>query len=158
FAVTAAAREQPAGPKKKTDQDLIQGIWDIVGLESGGKAQPAANYKGNTFLITRDKAVLREGVNPFIEFTFALEPAKTPRSIELTTIKGNSVHGIYKLDGDDLTLTVSLSGTRPGDFATRTGGDSETFILKRSQWERYSDKNYGFAADFPTRPTESKRD
>ncbi len=150
--------QQPSDPKKKTDPELLQGIWEIVGLENGGKAHPAANYKGNTLAFTKDKATLRESGYQSIEFTFSLDPAKTPKTIELTA-RGNQIHGIYKLDGDDLTLSVSLGGLRPpGEFATKTGGDSETFTLKRSLWVRYTDKTFGFTADFPAKPTETKRD
>ena len=150
--------QQPTEPKKKTDPELLLGIWEIVGLESDGKAKPAQNYQGNTFTFTKDKAVLREGGFQSIEFAFSLDAAKSPKTIELT-VRGNLIHGIYKLDGDDLTLTVSPGGLRPpAEFATKTGGDSETFLLKRSQWERYTDKAFGFAADFPAKPTETHRD
>lgn len=157
FLCGASLAQQPSD-SKKTDLEQLQGIWDIVGLESGGKAQPAANYKGNSFYFSKEKARLRESGFSQIEFTLALDPTKSPKTIELTA-RGNAIHGIYKLDGDDLILTVSLGGMRPPlEFATKVGGDSETFILKRSQWQRYSDKTHGFAIDFPTKHTESKRE
>lgn len=149
--------QQPTETRKKTDLELLQGIWEITGLENGGKAQPAGNYKGNTFTFTKDKARLREIGFQSIEFTFALDPSKSPKTIELTT-RGNLIHGIYKLDDDELTLTVSLGGLRPpGEFATKAGGDSETFLLKRSLWERYTDKTHGFVVDLPPRLTETTR-
>jgi hypothetical protein len=54
---------------------------------------------------------------------------------------------------------VSIGGPqRPAEFATKAGGDTETFTLKRSKWERYTDKTFGFVADFPGKPAESKRE
>lgn len=159
FVVTGSiTAQQPNEQKKKTDLELLQGIWEIDGLENAGKAQPAANHKGNTITFTKDKATLREVGFQSIEFTFSLDPTKTPKTIELSA-RGNLIHGIYKLDGDNLTLSVSLGGLRPPtEFATKTGGDSETFILKRSLWERYTDKTFGFTADFPAKPIETTRD
>jgi len=161
FALAGQTTAQQPEPKKKTDLELLQGSWEIVGLEAGGKAEPAQNYRGNTFAFTRNKgtdvAILREGIYP-LEFTFTLDPAKTPKAIDLTT-KGNTARGIYKLDGDDLVVCVSIGGSqRPTEFATKAGGDTETFTLKRSKWERYSDKAFGFSVEFPGKPAESKRD
>src|SRR5262245_11663175 len=111
FACQTVAR-QPAEQKPKTDLELLQGTWEIVGLETGGQAEAEKNYEGNTFTFRRDKgadvAVLKEGGFPGfppVEFTFTLDPSKAPKAIDLTT-RGTAVRGIYKLDGDDLTLTV----------------------------------------------------
>jgi uncharacterized protein (TIGR03067 family) len=160
LACTAAA-QQPDG-KKKTDLELIQGTWLITGLESGGKQQSDKAFKGNLFIFSKAKglraAVLVERGYPPVEFTFSLEPDKTPKEITLTT-KGIKALGIYKLDGDDdLTISMSLGGSRPSEFATRLGGDTETFTLKRNRWERFIDQGLGYSIDFPGKPVEARRD
>ena len=160
FACTAAAQQPTL--RKKSDLELIQGSWWINGLESGGKQQSDKAFKGNVFIFSKVKiantAVLIERGYPPVEFTFALDPTRTPKTIALTT-RGNTVHGIYKLEGDDLTISMSLGGSRPGEFATRAGGDTETFTLKRNRWERFSSlKELGFSIDFPGKPTETKRE
>lgn len=160
FACTAAA-QQP-NLRKKSDLELIQGSWWINGLESGGKQQSDKAFKGNLFTFSKVKmantAVLIERGYPPVEFTFALDPTRAPKTIDLTT-RGNTVHGIYKLEADDLTICMSLGGSRPSEFATRAGGDTETFTLKRNRWERYSGlKELGFSIDFPGKPTETKRE
>lgn len=160
FSHTAIARQEPkakAEPKVRTDQELIQGTWQIVGLEANGKPEPAANYKGNAITFSKDKATLREGNYPAIDFTFTLDPTKTPRAIDLTA-KTVVIRGVYKLEGDDLTLSLSVGGSRPADFATKAGGESETFTLKRVPWERYSDKAFGFSVEMVGKPEERKRD
>jgi len=143
-------------PKQNSDQYLIEGTWLIVGLEAGGKAEPEQNYRGNTFAISKDKATLREGKHPPIEFTWAIDPTKTPKAIDLTA-KHVSLRGIYKFEGDELTLCLGIGPNRPTDFVTKAGGDMETFSLKRSLWERYSDKTFGFGVDLPGKPEERKR-
>src|SRR5690349_12379170 len=72
----------------KTGQEVVQGGWLIVGLEAGGKAEPEKKYRGNTFRFTKDKETLREGQYPPVELNFTLGPARTPRTIGLTTKKG----------------------------------------------------------------------
>jgi uncharacterized protein (TIGR03067 family) len=160
FAFACAATAQQPEPKKKTDQELIKGTWRIVGLESGGKTQSEKGISGNTFEFSKvkgvDTVVLMERAYPPVEFAYSLDPTKSPKEINLAT-KGNRALGIYKLEGDDLTICLSLGGSRPADFATRAGGDTETFTLKRNRWERYSEKGLGFSIEFPGRPTESKR-
>jgi uncharacterized protein (TIGR03067 family) len=159
FACTAAAQQPNL---KKSDLELIRGSWWIIGLESGGKQQSDKAFKGNTFSFSKvkmvDTASLAERGYPPVEFTFALDPTRTPKTIDLTT-RGNTAHGIYKLDSDDLTICMSLGGSRPTEFTTRAGGDTETFTLKRNRWERYSGgKELGFSIDFPGKPTEIQRD
>jgi hypothetical protein len=103
-------------------------------------------------------AVLIERAYQKVEFTYSLDPAKSPKEINLTT-KGNKALGIYKLDGDDdLTICVGLGGSRPGEFVTRPGGDTELFTLKRNRWERFTEKELGFSIDFPGKPIESTRE
>ena len=70
---STAAPQQPEA-KQKTDQELFQGIWEIVGLENGGKAQPNTNFQGNTLTFTKDKLLLKEGIFPPLEFTFCARP------------------------------------------------------------------------------------
>lgn len=159
LAVGSAADEPaPKGdPKARTDPELFQGTWAIVGLETGGKAAPEKNYRGNTFTFAKDKATLREGNFPPIEFALALDPGKAPRTIDLSA-KNAAVRGIYKFDGDTLTLCLSIGPNRPVEFATKAGGDTELFTLKRSLWERYSDKTFGYSVDLPGKPEERKRE
>src|SRR5262249_27015798 len=146
-------------PKAKKDLDLFQGTWDIVGLETGGKAESEKNYKGNTFRFDKDKATLREGAFPQVEFTFTLDPTKTPKAIDLAG-KNNVpvIRGIYKLDGDNLTLSLGIGAARPTEFATKAGGDNEVFLLRRNHWERYADKGNGFSVEMPGRPEERRYD
>lgn len=154
------AAQEPV-PKKKSDLDAIIGTWWIVGLENGGKTHPEKTFRGNTFSFGRMKganiATLAEGKYTPVEFGFSLDPTRTPKSLDLV-LRGNTVRGIYKLEGDDLTICMSLGGPRPTDFATRAAGDTETFTLKRSYWERYIDKTFGFSVEFPGKPIETRKE
>jgi uncharacterized protein (TIGR03067 family) len=170
-AVAHSEARQPAptpkgkvAPKQKTDLELIQGTWAVVGLEAGGKAEPEKNYRGSTLTFGKvkgaDTATLREGKFDPIEFGYKLDPAATPKAIEFSLpARGVTFRGVYKLEGNDLTICVSTGGPQPTEFATRAGGDTELFTLKRGQWERYADnREFGFRVDMPGRPDELRRE
>ena len=151
-----------AAAKQKPDAELILGTWTVVGLESGGKAESDKNYRGNSITFARgkgqDTATLRErGFDP-VEFAYKLDPAATPRVIDLALPgRGVTFRGIYKLDGDDLTVCISNGGARPTDFSARAA-DTELFTLKRGHWERYSDRDFGFSVEMPGKPEERRRE
>jgi uncharacterized protein (TIGR03067 family) len=151
--------QQPA-QKQKSDLELIQGTWWIVRLESGGN-KSEKGLKGNSFTFAKvkgsDVATLVERPHDPIQFELALDPIQSPKAIDLST-KSTKAPGIYELKGDDLTICVSLGGSRPTEFMTQAGGDTEIFTLRRNRWEKHNDKGLGFSIDFPGRPTESKRE
>jgi uncharacterized protein (TIGR03067 family) len=156
--VQGSPADQPPPPASKPDGELIQGSWSIIGLEAGGKAEPEKTYRGNTFTFSKDKALLQERGHPPIDFTYTLDPTKSPKAIDLVTAKGSSpLRGIYKLAGDDLVLCLSLGGGRPTEFVTRPGGDTETFTLKRIRWQRFTDKTIGASVELPGPPEEGVR-
>jgi len=155
---TTSPAQQPASIKAaKSDVELIQGAWVIVGLETGGKAESDKNYRGNTFTFSKDKVVLKEGNFPSIEFSLTLDATKSPKTIDLAS-KYVTLRGIYKLESDDLTLSLGIGAGRPTEFATKTGGETETFTLKRSKWEKYTHPATGFTVEMPGKPEEITRE
>jgi uncharacterized protein (TIGR03067 family) len=161
--VSHSVADQPTDPnrkvnqKPKTDQELIEGIWLIIGLETNGKTEPEQNHKGNTLTFTKDKATLKEGKHTPIEFVSSIDPAKSPKTIDLTA-KTVAIRGIYKFEGEELVLCLSIGANRPTEFATKPGSETEIFTLKRSRWERYSDKAIGFSVEMPGKPEERKHE
>jgi len=154
--ISQTSAQQPTEAKLKSDLELLQGNWEIVGLESGGKDEVPVNYKGNRFTFTKEKAILREwGYSP-IEYTFTLDSSKSPKTIDLT-VKNSTLRGIYKLDNDELVLCLSMAGARPTEFMTKTGGDCERIAMKRSKWEKFADKTLGYSVELPGKPEERTR-
>lgn len=142
-----SVHSQPPSPTSG-DAEAILGIWEVVALEAGGRPESDKNYRWTTFVFSRDKLILREGFNPPLEFTYHLDPSTTPKAIDLT-IRGHTARGIYKLEGDELLLCISMGGPRPTNFTTRGRNDTEMFTLRRSLWERYTEPNFGFVIEAP---------
>jgi uncharacterized protein (TIGR03067 family) len=135
-------------PPTSEDAQAILGIWEVVALEAGGRPESDKNYRWTTFVFSKEKMVLREGFNPPIEFAYILDPSAMPKTIDLM-VRGHTARGIYKLEGDELILCLSMGGPRPTSFTTRGRNDTEMFTLRRSLWERYTEPNLGFVVEAP---------
>ena len=46
-----------------------------------------------------------------LDWVLKIDPAKTPKVIDITTYKG-----IYEIDGDDLRIAYTIGGDRPTTF------------------------------------------
>ena len=65
---------------------------------------------------------------------FTIDPSQEPKAIDLTTPDGKVVHGIYRLEGDTLTLCLDYDpqGTgRPRPTEFRTDSDVLVRVLRR---------------------------
>jgi uncharacterized protein (TIGR03067 family) len=80
--------------------------------------------------ITKKKEVLYFGEEK--PFTYALDPAKKPKAIDLRAGKDGPVvlRGIYEVEGDRLKICYG-AGERPDKFAARAGSERAFIKLKR---------------------------
>lgn len=71
------------------------------------------------------------------EFDYSVDPAKTPREINLTIKFGGdepiAALGIYKLEGKTLTICLGdkEGTTRPTEFKTEAGSKFAIIVLRR---------------------------
>jgi uncharacterized protein (TIGR03067 family) len=115
-----------ARPDAAADLKSLVGKWELVKAELGGN-DVTAGLKYADFQIRPGGAYTVKFVGDPDEGTFAVDPAKTPRQMDIKTGKtgpheGKTVRAIYKLDGDTLTVCYELSGgDRPTAFKTTAG-------------------------------------
>jgi uncharacterized protein (TIGR03067 family) len=86
-------------------------------------------FDGEKFTITIGAAEKKDGA-------FKLDPAKKSPTIDLTPDdeKDRPALGIYKLDGDELTLAVAEpNNPRPTEFVPNKPGKVAVLILKREK-------------------------
>jgi uncharacterized protein (TIGR03067 family) len=138
-----------AGPQDAAKRELkkLQGTWRYVSLVISG--QPVKDGLKERTVEIKAKA-LTEGrfVRPF-----RLDPAKKPRAIDITekhtvvSFEGGVqktvekevvVPGIYRLDGDTLTICYDSGGPsegpeRPTKFASEPGSHVTLMVLRRQK-------------------------
>jgi RNA polymerase sigma-70 factor (ECF subfamily) len=123
---------------KKTDEDTIQGTWKVESVTMNGQDKDGKGdlLEKSTFEIAANKMLVKfnKGNKPS---TYTLDPATNPKTIDITPEegdgKGQAVPGIYKLEGDTLTICFPCGAQmkRPTEFVSKEGSDTILLVLKR---------------------------
>jgi uncharacterized protein (TIGR03067 family) len=116
----------------------LEGKWKAVSLEAGGKVFAKEAVPDFTFIIgEQGKAI---GHMPLGEYqaTITVDPRKSPKTMdnrhESGADKGKKQYGIYRLEGDKLTVCMTRPGAaatdRPKDFNSK-GSTGVVFVFER---------------------------
>jgi RNA polymerase sigma factor (sigma-70 family) len=115
------------------DEEKILGTWELVSLEEGGQKAPAEAIQEAKVTFAADgKMTVKQGANEQ-GFTYELDPAKKPKEFSGTNAQGRTVLGIYKFDGDTLTICYARGGDRPTEFASKEDTAVVLEVLKREK-------------------------
>jgi uncharacterized protein (TIGR03067 family) len=116
----------PAGEPAGDHKD-IQGSWRVLILMDSGETVPIAPK--SRLIIARDKLKLDDKNYP-IEVTYTLDPAKTPRVIDLGS-RTAKYPGIYELQGNSLRICYNErpNGERPTLFASIMNMPSDVLLV-----------------------------
>ena len=119
--VLLMAADEPAKDAKK-EEDKLQGEWTMVSMETRGAKHSEDDVKKYTLTIKGDEWTVMKGLSPGAGRTFKIDPSKDPKTLDLTIKLVNQERvskGIYKLDGDTLTICrTEENGERPKEFKT----------------------------------------
>jgi RNA polymerase sigma factor (sigma-70 family) len=120
----------------KTDKDKLQGTWEFVSGQMGGKdadGEEAEQMKKQKYVFKGDKLTAK------VECTYTIDSSKKPKEFDLTVEDGpeqerGTWKGIYELKGDELTLCMALPNQdRPTEFVTKEGELTTLLKLKRAK-------------------------
>lgn len=120
----------PATPA--SDCDTLQGRWKLVESDDSGGVAKANGFTKNTLTVAGDTlSIAHDRDEPAPPLPFRLDETTTPKRIDFQTAGKKSPQdrlGVYKLDGDRLTVCSSTvvpvrPDLRPTDFTiTATNG------------------------------------
>lgn len=127
----------PGGPAAAKG---IEGGWTLVAIETEGKSQAEAvknmPVEEKTIRATGDKMTQTIGGKED-HLSYKLNPTKTPPEVDLSKTlpsgKTETIYGIYKLEGDTLTIcgAVDNPADRPKEFKTAPGDKRMILTLKK---------------------------
>jgi uncharacterized protein (TIGR03067 family) len=126
--------------KLKAEMKALQGTWAFVSGELDGKTIPEDQYKQNApkLVLEGTKFVVRINTGDITqEAVCKVDPAKKPRTIDLTIVsgefKGKTQLGIYELKGDTLRFCFARPGKkpRPTAFTTKPNSGHKITVTKR---------------------------
>ena len=126
-------------PDKPSDQDLIQGEWEIATVTAAGK--DSAERRGWLCTFSADTLTMRpKDAQQGLTLKYKLDPLQDPKEIdtthELDAGKPIEQLGIYALERDTLTLCLEAAGKpRPTAFASKPADTRHLLLLKRVQKE-----------------------
>ncbi len=121
---------------KKADKESIQGEWKVDSAKANGQepqGDEGERIKGSTWTITADKITVTFKGEDRVS-SYEIDAAAKPKIINVMTEKEGTFKGIYKLDGDTLTICASVGrgdNERPTEFESKEGGFTMLLVLKR---------------------------
>lgn len=139
-AILALAPHGPARAGEKAtaaEFKKLQGTWVVVEAERDGA--PLDRIKGNKLVVNDNQFTV---ITPSAELKgdLTLTPGKSPKRIDFQhqegMLSGKKWEGIYKLEGDRLTLCYAEADAgkeRPDEFATRRGARRLMIVVERKR-------------------------
>lgn len=118
WAVSGAAQDAADDLKK------MEGAWKTLLHEANGKPTPKdeVDKTAGKLIVKGAKYKVYFGDTFVDEGTITLNAAKTPREIDVKTSKDEVMKGIYKIEGDKMTVCFAQpGGERPAAFKTKEG-------------------------------------
>lgn len=115
----------------------FEGTWRFQSVEMDGKALPAEGFQENTLILNGDRFTVEMG-GPALHGLYEVDPTATPKTIDVTfgdgEDRGQTVQGIYELEGETYRVCLGLPGKpRPADFTSKPGSGQILEVLKRKK-------------------------
>jgi uncharacterized protein (TIGR03067 family) len=120
----AAGQDDPS--REKAELDRHQGTWVATSSVFDGEEAPVEIVRSIRRIVTDDHVVWERSGKRFAGTRVVLDAKAQPAAIDIIPDggrnRGEHILGIYKLDGDEITICVAQAGQpRPTDFKAEKG-------------------------------------
>ena len=114
---------------------MIEGTWKLVSGEQNGEDEPQADLARSSLVIVGNKHTVTIG-DAVLKGTHKIDTSKSPMAIDAQDTAGPfvgmSLKGIFKVDGDELTVCFAPPGEdRPVEFTTKNGKAALMHVWRR---------------------------
>lgn len=132
FAIAVDLKEE----KIIEEESLQQGVWQVVSFTRNGKETAKAIVDSIERMVDGKHVVWKRDGKRFAGTTVELNPDSNPKSLDVSPdggpMKGEKLLGIYKIDGDMLTICMASKGkTRPTKFEAILNTDETLMVFKK---------------------------
>ncbi len=137
-ALVLADEPKKAEPDRQELKKLT-GHWVVVEQVHGGKKTPLKELAALSMEVAGGRLTIREGTDIKEDSRIVeLAPRAKPAGIDLKILSGSDINkvvkGIYRLQGDTLTVCVAEPDRdRPTAFAAKEGTGHTLFVFKRTK-------------------------
>jgi uncharacterized protein (TIGR03067 family) len=130
-----------AGGQEKgaTEMERLAGKWECVAGANDGKPLGENTIKQLRLTLTKEGGYKTElGEQVLFDSTCKLDTAKQPPQIDMIGTeganKGKTAQGIYRLEGDRLTICYTMPGhERPTQFESQPGSGATLVTWRRAR-------------------------
>ncbi len=134
FAILAESQNNETA---KDDVKKLQGVWQVVKfIDHSEQPAPPEELKDHTFEFRGDKVIQQKAKGgPGRPGTYTIDVSKKPKWMNINF--GEVSEGIYKLEGDELSLCVvggmrgGIDTPRPTEFKASKNPPHSLLVLKR---------------------------
>jgi uncharacterized protein (TIGR03067 family) len=132
--------DDPKDEAARKELERHQGTWAVVAFEYDGQRTPPETLRTIERVVSGSRAIWKRDGETFSETTIELDPTKEPKAIDVIPeggpFKGRRAPGIYRFDGEELTICmVDPGGGRPEAFTAGKGSGRTLMTLRRSRPE-----------------------
>jgi uncharacterized protein (TIGR03067 family) len=106
----------------------LRGKWKAVRFERWGGAWDV-NDVGQTWEFTSNAVTCPDKAAFAVEGIYRIRPKKIPKEIDIKTVKGKEIPGIYSVEDDTLKLCIDYADSRLRPTAFASVGKSEIWLI-----------------------------
>jgi uncharacterized protein (TIGR03067 family) len=127
-----AKATEPSGPATE-----FEGEWKMVSGVMDGKAMDVATVQWVKRVTRGNQTTVEAGPQTMLKVEFTFDPSTSPPSIDYLNLygpsKGKRQQGIYRFEGDVLTVCTTPPGAdRPREFSSAPGDGRTLSVWKRT--------------------------